>query len=726
MRKIQKVTACLLTFCLLLSMASVAFAADTSTYEDAHTIVLSSTQDSDGGYTNTATYDNEDVKEYDYIWGIDMTEEHSDVKNSPAEYYSGDEPTGEESVYIAHDIYYYPELDESQFVKQDYDGEQEWCFYYTLSGYEDFIFSTLPVTGNSVPTDMMHSAEDAYENSVLHITQAGTYILEGEWHGQINIDLGDDAFSDDSCKVTLILNGVDVTCSVAAAVVFKNVYEVDNTWEAQSSWSYDVDTTNAGANVIIADGTENNFSGTNIYRILKTKYKSDSTTVQKKSIKIDGAFYSYMSMNIDCESQETGVMNVESTYEGLDSELHLTINGGNVNINSGNDGINVNEDYVSVFAMNDGNLHIEAGNSDEGDGIDSNGYLLINGGTVVSSANPSSDCGLDSDSGTYINGGYVFATGSGMDSVQSGSAQILMNLNYSSALSNKSAVLVTDTDGNVVFAYDPNEDSSVTLSNRSSTNVVISCPGFEQNGTYYLYAGGTIYGTDTNGMYDVSTVTGYADMYQQCYGSNGGSTGPGGDSSGPGGDSSGPGGDSSSGPGGDSSSGGGSSSGPGSDSSEFDFASISSDSISLTAFDDNTGNSNSGGTIEFVTSSIVNSFSGVANYSNTTQSAGTTQPTTSAEDTTADPTATEEPTTTEDPTATDAPATTETPSETVENDANGDGVFDINDVTAVQKHLADLITLTDAQLSAADSNGDGKVNIKDATAMMKILVGYTA
>ena len=65
------------------------------------------------------------------------------------------------------------------------------------------------------------------------------YRIEGEWHGQIWIDLGDtdDTFSNPEAKVTIILNGVDVTCTVAPALVFYSVYECDNTWEDQSAWS---------------------------------------------------------------------------------------------------------------------------------------------------------------------------------------------------------------------------------------------------------------------------------------------------------------------------------------------------------------------------------------------------------------------------------------------------------------------------------------------------------
>ena len=53
--------------------------------------------------------------------------------------------------------------------------------------------------------------------------------------------------------VTLVLNGVDITCEVAPAVIFYNVYECGSDDAEQAS--KDIDTSAAGANVIIADGT---------------------------------------------------------------------------------------------------------------------------------------------------------------------------------------------------------------------------------------------------------------------------------------------------------------------------------------------------------------------------------------------------------------------------------------------------------------------------------------
>ena len=340
-----------------------------------------------------ASLDGKALKEYDYTWAFDPS------MSEPQ--YSGEEPDSNEC-YIAHDIVYYPEIDESKFVQENYDGEMEWVTHYTAEGLTDYLFSTLPVLGTELPKNMMHSAKEAYSNPVLHITQPGEYILEGTWNGQIYIDLGDkdECFVDESKKVTLILNGVDVSCSVAPSVVFYSLYECDNGWESRTTATSSVDTSNAGARVVIASGTENNFSGANVFRLLKPKYKKEGSLVQKKLYKTDGAFYSYVSMEID---GTTGIMNITGrTFEGLDSELHLTINGGYVNIVSEDDGINVNEDHVSVFAVNGGRVTIFAGQGAEGDVVDSNGYININGG-IIAGASPSvSDDMLDSEDGTFV------------------------------------------------------------------------------------------------------------------------------------------------------------------------------------------------------------------------------------------------------------------------------------------------------------------------------------
>ncbi len=394
------------------------------------------------------------------------------------------------AVYVSHDIIYYEDRD-------TYDSGNPY--------------------GEGTAQER-HSVQEAEGHTVVNITQPGTYRLSGSLsQGQIFVDLGKDAKTDPQAVATLILDGADVTCTVAPAVFFYRVYECDQAWVAyddgdgEYTASASQDTSTAGANVVIADGSVNNIAGSHVARI----YKDNGD--QKKLHKYDAAFYSRMSMNLTGGEAGTGVLNITADNEGLDSELHLTINGGKINIQSQDDGINTNEDGVSVTTINGGALHIVAGLGSEGDGIDSNGYLVINGGVVISIAKPQSDSGLDSDCGSYINGGYVVATGSTMDWAESDSDQVTMNLQFASSQGSDEAIIVTDLEGKVVFAYDPDKDETTGGHNRGYQGAVISCPQFQVGETYQVYIGGDVEGTETDGLYDVSTVTGFSGAAMQQY-----------------------------------------------------------------------------------------------------------------------------------------------------------------------------------------------------------------
>ena len=266
-----------------------------------------------------------------------------------------------------------------------------------------------------------HPKEEADKHRVVHITEPGTYVVRGELSaGQIAVDLGKDADDDPEAVVTLALDNVDITCSVAPAVIFYNVYECGASDKEEAT--KDVDTSEAGANILIPDGTDNTIRGSYVAKIYKSVELNEAGTEvvdSKKLHKYDAALYSKMSMNIDGGEENTGRLNIYAENEGLGTELHLTMNGGTVNIISGNDGINTNEEKVSVTTINDGWLNIRVdGGTGEGDGIDSNGWLVINGGVVHAAAcSTSMDAGIDSDMGIHINGGMVVATGNMLDHI---------------------------------------------------------------------------------------------------------------------------------------------------------------------------------------------------------------------------------------------------------------------------------------------------------------------
>ena len=341
-----------------------------------------------------------------------------------------------------------------------------------------------------------HTVDEAEAHTVVHITQPGTYALSGTLSaGQIAVDLGEGAADDQSAVVTLILNGVDITCTVAPAVIFYNVYECGSTDEDTASET--VDTSAAGANVLIADGTLNNISGSYVARIYDPDtvvLSDDGTEVveEKKLHKYDGAFYSKMSMNVNGGEAGTGVLNITADNEGLDTELHLTINGGTLNITSGNDGINTNEDNVSVTTINGGSVNIRVtGETGEGDGIDSNGWLVINGGAVTAAACATSgDAGIDASMGITINGGTVAASGNMYDQIDGG-AQTYAVFSFATGQAGGETYTLQNADGETVGTWTPANDF---------TYLVVSSPNLTA-GDYTLWQGDTqLAGSASDGM----------------------------------------------------------------------------------------------------------------------------------------------------------------------------------------------------------------------------------
>ena len=358
-----------------------------------------------------------------------------------------------------------------------------------------------------------HSAEEAAAHTVVNITAPGAYRVSGVLSaGQIRVDLGEDAYEDPEAVVELILEDADITCTVAPAILFLNTYECDGAWSKDTA-SATVDTSAAGANLILEG--ENRVAGSYVARIYRDGEE------EKKLWKQDGAIYAYMSLNVF----GPGALTLTAENEGLDTELHLSVNGGNITIRSGNDGINTNEDGVSVTAINAGTLRILAGLGEEGDGIDSNGYLVINGGTVVAAANPAADAGLDSDLGSYIHGGTVVALGAAMDWAESDSGQVTMNLQFAQYQSGDTPLVITDEAGTVLFAFDPAGDPVLGENRRRYQGAIVSSPALVQGRSCQLWLGGDLTGEAQGGFY---TEAGYAGGVQMAYTGTDVTDGPGG------------------------------------------------------------------------------------------------------------------------------------------------------------------------------------------------------
>ena len=190
-----------------------------------------------------------------------------------------------------------------------------------------------------------------------------------------------------------------------------------------------------------------------------------------------------------------GNLNVAQSYEGLEARV-IEIRGGTLSILSSDDGLNAaggsdgsndfgpfggdpfRGDSSASLTVSGGSLTVNA----EGDGLDSNGLLSVNGGEIyVSGPTRGGNGALDYGTEGVITGGILIAVGSadmaenfGPSSTQ---GSILLPVGNQAA---GNAVSIADERGTVLASFRPE---------KSYQSVVISCPGLEAGESYTVTAG---------------------------------------------------------------------------------------------------------------------------------------------------------------------------------------------------------------------------------------------
>ena len=177
-----------------------------------------------------------------------------------------------------------------------------------------------------------------------------------------------------------------------------------------------------------------------------------------------------------------GTITVTKSYEGIEG-ASVEITGGILDIAAVDDGVNAaNADlnnYSYYILITDGILTVNC----SGDGLDSNGKLLISGGTVkVFGPTNGGNAALDSETGTTISGGTVIATcREAMDPV--GATQYMVTANVS--ISAGTTVTLKDSSGKEIVSF---------TAPKALQNLVISTAEMT-SGTYTL-----TYGTSTTSL----------------------------------------------------------------------------------------------------------------------------------------------------------------------------------------------------------------------------------
>ena len=176
---------------------------------------------------------------------------------------------------------------------------------------------------------------------------------------------------------------------------------------------------------------------------------------------------------------------IENSYEGVEATT-IDVIDGEISVTSGDDGFNASSDTTTAtLTISGGNVYVNA----RGDGLDSNGQMYIEGGTIIvdgpsDNGNGALD-GANNDS-LKVNGGTIIAIGSsGMATGFSGnSSQASLMLNLNGNASANTIIRILDEQGDVLFQH---------ISAKAFSNIIFSCPELEAGNTYSVEVNGTQY-----------------------------------------------------------------------------------------------------------------------------------------------------------------------------------------------------------------------------------------
>ncbi|MDR1003088.1 MAG: carbohydrate-binding domain-containing protein [Oscillospiraceae bacterium] len=191
-----------------------------------------------------------------------------------------------------------------------------------------------------------------------------------------------------------------------------------------------------------------------------------------------------------------GKINISKSYEAIEGNS-ITVTGGEFDITAADDGFNAaggNDSSGMGGRPGQGNFDTSSGsylrftggtvNLDaSGDGLDSNGYLYVEGGYIyVSGPTNSGNGALDYGIEAKVTGGTVVATGAaGMaENFSDSSTQCAFLVSFNGNVSGGEKLTVTDSSGSALLSFTPE---------KSYQCAVISSPALIKGETYTVTAG---------------------------------------------------------------------------------------------------------------------------------------------------------------------------------------------------------------------------------------------
>ncbi len=296
------------------------------------------------------------------------------------------------------------------------------------------------------------NASDTLNGSIL-ITESGTYTISEDVEGSVVVDASDDDV------IEIILDGCSITSEDSAAIYVRNAGEVTVT-AAEGTVNYLTNLTG-----FEADGD------TNVDGVIFSK--DDLTISGEGTIIIDSADHGIVSK--DDLIIESGTITITSAGDGCQANDELIINGGSLEITECTEGlegtsVTINGGDIAIFSSDD--AVNAAGESGDSMTADSECSVTINGGTLDITTEGD---GIDSNGSLTVNGGYITISGP----LNSGNG----SLDYAGSTGDQTsgtAITVTDDSGNVIVEFTPSVNYNCVL---------ISSPDLTLSGTYTVTCG---------------------------------------------------------------------------------------------------------------------------------------------------------------------------------------------------------------------------------------------
>lgn len=260
----------------------------------------------------------------------------------------------------------------------------------------------------------------------------------------------------------------------------------------------EIDITTTGTRILVS-GSGNSA----VYAEAKAIKSDNSVTINNGNVQISSADDGIKSeTSIDILGGEITITN---SVEGLEAP-YITMNNGYLSVKASDDCINAT--FGSGGETNDGSLLTIANgtvvaNTTGGDGLDSNGSILISGGTTIIHGPPSApEVAIDYNGSFNMNGGMLVASGTNSNMTQApsnSSLQRSVKVMSGQQLSASTLFHIQDANANDVVTFQPM---------RNYYSIIFSSAALQNGATYSIYTGGSSTGTVSNGLYSGGVYSG--------------------------------------------------------------------------------------------------------------------------------------------------------------------------------------------------------------------------